>query len=266
MTGTSFTGLLAGLARAPDGTMTGEIPADWMQGRTTYGGLTSALCLEAARSLVPDIPLRAVQVAFIGPSGGEVSIAPSILRQGKNTAFVNVDLTGPQGLAARTLFTFGQRRDSQIHFHDLPMPAGLPGPEDAPSLFGQNRDRPHFTQHFNMRLAEGQRPVSQAPEPLLGLWLRHKDEAAGTSPTALLALADAPPPAVMPMFTEPAPISSMTWMAEFLTDEITTKDGWFYARHLAQSAGHGYSSQSMRLWSRSGEPVLIGRQTIAVFA
>jgi len=57
----------------------------------------------------------------------------------------------------------------------------------------------------------------------------------------------------------------MTWMAEFLTDEITTTEGWFLAHHEAQATKDGYSSQSMRLWNRSGEPVLIGRQTVAVF-
>ena len=51
-----------------------------------------------------------------------------------------------------------------------------------------------------------------------------------------------------------------------MTDDIVTDpDGWFFAQHTAQLAKDGYSSQSMRLWNKQGEPVLVGRQTIAVF-
>ena len=266
MSKTGFTDLLSGLTRRPDGSFSAAITPDWMQGRTTYGGLTAALCFEAARPLAGDMPLRAVQVAFVGPSGGEVVMTPSLLRQGKNTAFVNVDLTGPQGLAARTVFTFGKRRESAYRVNDLPMPDTVPGPDETGPMFRGERAGPHFTQHFDVHLAEGQPPVSAAPDPMIGLWLRHRDEATQASPTSILAMADAPPPAVMSLFEAPAPISSMTWMAEFLTEDYASDGGWYFARHVAQTATDGYSSQSMRLWSRSGRPVLIGRQTIAIFA
>ena len=75
-----------------------------------------------------------------------------------------------------------------------------------------------------------------------------------------------PPPAAMSMMTEPGPISSMTWMAEFLTDDIVTTEGWFLVHHEAQATRDGYSSQSMRMWNADGQPMMIGRQTIAVFA
>jgi hypothetical protein len=82
---------------------------------------------------------------------------------------------------------------------------------------------------------------------------------------SLLALADAPPPAAMSMFKEPGRISSMTWMAEFLTEDIETTDRWFLARHVAQTARNGYSSQEMLLWNKDRQPIMIGRQTIALF-
>ena len=35
----------------------------WMQGRTTYGGCSTALCLEGARRLLPEAPpLRSAQI------------------------------------------------------------------------------------------------------------------------------------------------------------------------------------------------------------
>ena len=163
---------------------------------------------------------------------------------------------------ARCIFTFGAARESKLQQTSRACPA-VPAPEACPSFFGERR--PNFAHHFNIRLASGHGPMSGAEHGEMAVWLRHKDEGALWNPTTLLSLADAPPPAAMSTFTEPAPISSMTWMAEFLTDRIETTEGWFLAHHEAQATKDGYSSQSMRLWNRSGDPVMIGRQTVAVF-
>ena len=51
-----------------DGGFRAQIPSDWLQGRTAYGGLSSALALHAAQGIEPDLPpLRSAQIAFIGP-------------------------------------------------------------------------------------------------------------------------------------------------------------------------------------------------------
>lgn len=261
---TAYSELMAGLKRGHAGRIETTIPAEWMQGRTTYGGLTAALCLEAALELVPDMPVRAAQIAFIGPVGGEVVISPTVLRRGKSSAFVNADLVNEDGVMARCIFTFGAKRESGLNQASRDCP-DVKGPEDYPSFFGSGR-RPHFANNFNIRLAKGQPPVSGAERGDVTLWLRHKDDAAPYNATTLLSIADAPPPAAMSMMTAPGPISSMTWMAEFLSDRITTTEGWFLVHHEAQATKDGYSSQSMRMWNADGEPMMIGRQTIAVFA
>lgn len=260
-----YTDLLGGLQRNSDLSLTAHIPESWMQGRTTYGGLTAALSLQAALGLVDDIPVRSAQVAFVGPVGGDVSIKPTLLRRGKNAAFVSVDVTAESGVTAQSIFAFGKAKKSAIHFDDMPMPIAPP-PEQIESFFDKDRPRPGFTQNFDMLLALGARPISGSDEKSIGLWMRHLDPDTPQDATAMLAIGDAPPPAVMSMFKEPFRISSMTWMAEFMTDDIRTDpDGWYFAQHTAQLAKDGYSSQSMRLWNRRGDPILVGRQTIAVF-
>ena len=211
-----------------------------MQGRTTYGGLTAALCLEAAAPLAPGMPIRSAQVAFVGPVGGEVTCTPTLLRRGKNTVFVSVRMMGSEGVAAEAILAFGVARDSALRFANLPPPE-VTAPDVTPSYFGDSPQRPNFTRNFNMRIAAGERHVSASDKADVSIWMRHIDPAAPTDAVALLAIADAPPPAAMSMFTAPARISSMTWMAEFLTDEIMT------------------------LWNSAGEPMMIGRQTIAIF-
>lgn len=262
---TRYTELLASLQRQSDQSIDAHIPESWMQGRTTYGGLTAALSLHGALGLVDDIPLRSAQVAFVGPVGGDVRIKPTLLRRGKNTAFVSVDVVAETGIAAQSIFAFGARRESALHFDDMPMPVAR-APEEIESFFDKDRPRPGFTQNFDMLMASGGRPVSGSSEKSIGLWMRHLDPDAPQDATAVLAIGDAPPPAAMSMLSVPSRISSMTWMAEFMTDSISTDpEGWFYAQHTAQLSKDGYSSQSMRLWNRQGEPILVGRQTIAVF-
>ncbi|MBO6688486.1 MAG: thioesterase family protein [Henriciella sp.] len=262
---TRYTELLSSLQRQSDQSIDAHIPESWMQGRTTYGGLTAALSLHGALGLVDDIPLRSAQVAFVGPVGGDVRIKPTLLRRGKNTAFVSVDVVAETGIAAQSIFAFGARRESALHFDDMPMPDAR-APEEIESFFDKDRPRPGFTQNFDMLMASGGRPVSGSSEKSIGLWMRHLDPDAPQDATAVLAIGDAPPPAAMSMLSVPSRISSMTWMAEFMTDSISTDpEGWFYAQHTAQLSKDGYSSQSMRLWNRQGEPILVGRQTIAVF-
>lgn len=82
---------------------------------------------------------------------------------------------------------------------------------------------------------------------------------------ALLALADLPPSAAMPMFPAFARISSMTSGLNFLTDHPSTEDGWRLLESRAESASGGYSSQDMFVWSSNGEPVIAGRQPVAIF-
>jgi hypothetical protein len=48
--------------------VTFSIPPDWMQGRTSFGGLIAAVSTQAMRDVAgSDWPLRALQTSFIGP-------------------------------------------------------------------------------------------------------------------------------------------------------------------------------------------------------
>lgn len=260
----NYSQLLASIASGPENTISVQVPETWMQGRTAYGGLTAALCLEAARPLASGLPIRSAQIAFVGPVNGIVTCRPEVLRQGKNTIFISVRMSGADGVLAECIFTFGAPRDSSLKFAHLPAPE-VPSIEQAGNYFRKEGQGPAFAQNFDLRFAGGSVPMSGASDADVSIWMRHRDEGSANDATALLALADAPPPAAMAMFTAPARISSMTWMTEFLTEQIETKDRWFLARHTAQTAVNGYSSQQMVMWNTSGAPVMIGRQTIAVF-
>lgn len=261
---TTFSELMAGLTRNAEGGFSVEVPASWMQGRTLYGGLSAALCLEAIHREIPDLPpLRSAQVSFIGPSDGMVSVRVTVLRQGRSVTFVAADLHAAKGLAVHTVYCFGAERASMFDADYLPMP-NVPGPAESPPFFAEGFG-PQFAANYEARLARGGRPVSASTEHDHFLWVRHReDHLAG--PVALVALGDMPPPAVLPMFSEPAPISSMTWMFNVLTPHPESPDGWWLLRSCAEDARSGYSSQDMFIWNSAGVPVVTGRQSVAVFA
>ena len=274
---TEFTDLMASLAKdslakdslaanpadGNDAPWRVSVSDDWLQGRTAYGGLSAALCLEAALREFPDLPLlRSAQIAFIGPASGDLTMRATLLRRGKSASFVGVDLAGEAGLATRAIFVFGGKRESAMNHADVAMPKVLSQAE-SPTFF---RSVPglNFVQHFEGGLAAGGLPFSGG-DPMLTLWLRHRDPAKPQSLVALLALADAPPPAAIVIFKKFTPLSTMTWMIDMLTDDVSTDDGWFLVRTAAETCADGYSGQAMTIWNATGRPVLAARQTIAVF-
>lgn len=261
---TEFTELLAAVQRTEAG-WTSVVSDDWLQGRTVYGGLSAALCLNAALQAFEGLPpLRSAQLTFIGPATGALTAAPTLLRQGKSAAYVGVDLTGEAGLAVRAVFSFGAARQSAFCERRLPAPAA-PAPEACEPFFLSTR--PTFSHHFEALNAGRSRPVTSATDPDYLAWLRHKDPAARSGLIGLLALADATPPAAMSMFTGPAPISTMTWMVDVLTEpEDVGGDGWLLLESRAETVCEGYSSQPMALWTRDGRPLIAARQCVAVFA
>jgi acyl-CoA thioesterase len=262
---TPFSQLLASLAAAPDG-LTAAIGDDWRQGRTLYGGLSAALCVEAASRALPESrPLRAAQFAFVGPASGVVTARPALLRQGKSTVFAGVDLHGDAGLATRALLCFAAGRTSTLAYGSL-TPPKAPPPESLPDFF-DGRLAPAFSRHFEAKRAGGSLPMSGAADPDLLLWIRHRDRQVAADATALVALADAAPPAAMTMFTNPAPISTMTWSLDILADPTpATMEGWILMRSTAQTVSNGYSTQAMFLWDQTGTPLMSASQCVAVFA
>lgn len=259
-----FTELLANLKQGDDQSLNVTITEDWMQGRTTYGGLSAALAYHAVTKAYESLPpLRSAQIAFIGPAGGDVTITPSLLRQGKSMSFIGADILGEKGLATRALFSFGAPRDSKFTEAHLPAP-DVVAPEDTPSMYAEDGFRPSFTKHFESRTRPESRPCSSSSETEHFLWIRHEDKAANGL-AALISLADMPPPAMTPKFDTWAPISSVTWTFNLTTENPETDDGWWLMRTSVEQAENGYSSQDMTIWNRQGELVLTARQSVAIF-
>ena len=257
---TDFSEVVSGVYRDGDA-WTADVGEDWRQGRTLFGGLSGALCLEVAKREFIDLPpLRSAQFALVGPASGKIMVRLSMLRRGKSTAFISADLLGEDGLATRGTLGFAAPRPSAYNYAIDAMPEVKTPEQSTPFSRKVN-----FAQHFDNRLGGGNLPFSKAADPTMLLWMRHREEALMPSATALVALADAPPPAAQVLFDQQAPVSTMTWAFDMLTDDFETEDGWWLVRVSAESVLGGYSSQAMTVWNSSGKRVLVGHQNYAVF-
>lgn len=237
----------------------GRIPDPWLQGRTSYGGLSSALALHAAQQSDTDLPpLRSAQVAFIGPLAGDVVIRATRLRRGRNAAWVQADIESDAGLGLRATFVFMGAIDSAVD-HVVASPPGfaVPGP-DTRTWFG-NPAVP-FTQNF-----EFVDDRSGAPSEWVR-WLRLRERAGLDPMVELIAIADCLPPAVLKLLGRPAPMSSMTWQLNVLGPQPATADGWWLLRATTDYARAGSSSQAMHIWNTAGEAIAEQTQSVALFA
>jgi len=265
MTKDSLSDLLARMQPAGAG-FTAPIPERWTQGRTTFGGLTAALMLQAAMREQPDLPpLRSALIGFTAPVTEPPLLTSQVLRRGRNVTTIEARAQIGEQVVCTGNFSFGAAQQSSINvIHNAP-PATPPEqtmqmiPPEAVDM------APGFHKNFDIRLIEGDRPMSGSNRPYIRAWARHKDPASQSGIVSLLCLADILPPAVFPMFPRPGPNSSMSWICNFLTDAPQTKDGWWHVETSSVTAHGGYSSQVMRMWNSEGELMVEGMQSVVVF-
>lgn len=236
------------------------IPTGWLQGRTSYGGLSAALALHAAQGVEPDLPpLRSAQIAFIGPLAGEVTVSATKLRRGRTAAFIQADVTSEAGLGLRATFVFVADQPSRIDLHSK-LTSTLPPPApDAKLYTGPDQ---FFTGNFNF--LDLKQEAKGDAEWLR--WARLRDREGIDPMVELMAVGDALPPAAFKLLgKDPAPISSLTWIVNLLTPAPATRDGWWLLSAVSDHARHGCSSQVMTMWNADGQPVAQGMQSVAIF-
>ena len=252
-----------------DGGMRVDIPDSWRQGRTAYGGLTAALCLHAARELTGETrALRSAMISFVGPSVEDFTLRAEPLRSGKTISSIASNLYSAGTPATQTVLSFADLRDDSTL--DVPAPAApnvdVPesGVEIPPNMIGTVF--PSFIQMFEFHPIGGVLPFSGGDATEITWWVRHRDPASHTGEAALVCIADVLPPAALVQLTAPTPMSSATWMTNFLQSSPTTDDGWWLLQVRARHASGGFSSQEMTIWNTRGECVVTGSQMVIVFA
>jgi len=257
-----FSDLLAS-ARETDGAWTTAIPEDWMQGRSAFGGLQGALAVRAMRSCVPpDVPLRVLQMTFVAPAAGDVSVQPRVLRAGKSATHIEARVSGGGELSAVAVGVFGRGRPSAVSV--VPQVPPVP-PDEARRARPVRAERINFTQHFTMRWLRGEPPFtgSRAPGAVVEVGI---DDAGPTREEHVIAITDAIPPLALSWLDTPSFGSSVTWTLELLRDSFDglPLEGWVL--HAELTAGHdGYTNQSVAVCAPDGSVAALSRQCMVVF-
>lgn len=239
------------------------IPAGWTQGRACFGGLVGAIMFRRLHALVPDRPPRSLFVSFIGPvAAGPIDVQAEVLRTGGSVTQAECRIVQNDQVLATMLISFGLPRESRIAVAGPAMPA-MKSFADAFELPFVEGVSPEFSRFFKVRWGTEALPFSKSKEGALGGWVGF-DEDVTVDHAALLALIDAWPPAVLPMYRGPAPSSSLTWTVEFVQNEWPQEKWWqFYAD--TQQAADGYCVTQGQLRSKEGALIALTRQTVTIF-
>jgi hypothetical protein len=257
-----FSELMRGAQLAP-GLCTVDVGADWLQGRSVFGGLQVAVAVRAMRTLVPELPLRTLQVLFAAPvPGGPVEAQARVLRSGKSTTHVEARILDGAQTLALAVAVFGAARESVVSV--TPQQPVVTDERAIPFRYIPGVT-PAFTQHFDSRWLRGSLPFTNTPAREIVVEIAMRDSGAA-SEGHVIAIADLIPPIALSHLKTPAPGSSMTWMLEFITDRYTQLPlaGWRVDAELV-FAGAGYTTQSAMVWGPGGVPVALSRQSMVVF-
>ncbi|GAB4196038.1 MAG: hypothetical protein Tsb002_29080 [Wenzhouxiangellaceae bacterium] len=260
---------LASLRKPEDASRTHhrlDLPADWMQGRALFGGLLAALAVQGLRGQGIDAPLRSSMVQFIGPAQAEgLELTTRVLRAGRSVTHACAELHHGEQVQTLVNLAFGPDREGRVMPAQEPLPT-VPPPDECwlfPYIEGRT---PQFTQYFEMCFSKGGKPFSSSDERELSGWLRLRRTGGVDGDSLALMLFDTFPSPMLPCMPSPAPISSVTWNAQWLCDpRESPADGWWYYQSLLRQNDGGFAHDDRRLWDPAGRLVAMGSQAVAVF-
>ena len=139
-----------------------SIPAEWAQGRASFGGLVAALQYEAMRAKVPaDRPVRSLAITFVGPvaPNAALSFEVDVLREGKAVSQVLGRAMQNGQVVTLVQGSFGASRPSEVTVTAEPAPEMKHWDEcqELPCIPGIT---PEFMRHLAMRWTVGGLPFS----------------------------------------------------------------------------------------------------------
>ena len=243
-----------------------DLPDNWKQGRTAFGGLTTALLAAAIANEHDDLPpIRTAQVNFIGPAVDQLCVGHKLLRRGKNNVTFSATLDSDMGAGTHGFFTYGVTRPQKQEL-DYPLKEISLRPDEAEPFHPNTEGAPSFFTNLDRRWVSGPRFLEGSDNPDMLMWARLNDPKSwdqGLVP--LLVLADTPPAAFGYITMPVRALSSMNWNINFLTDKIETEDGWWLMRSATRFVKDGYSSQLTQVWNTQGQRVLEAIQLQALF-
>lgn len=251
----------------PEYTLT--VPKTWAQGRTVYGGISTALAYQAAENLITDDrSLRSLHCNFVGPLNMEepVVVSAEILRTGKNVTQLLAKVCQNGQVGVMVQICFGMSRESKILSVADDKHAMRP-PKKATFIPKIPKVVPAFIQHYNLALEKGSFGLGKSEEAVLHGWSRYSKSPDKMRMAYFIALMDAWPPTMFQMLRLPAPASTMSWDIEFINPkQALDPSAWFASETQAVHIQDGYGHEEAKFWDQDGNLLALSRQVVTVFA
>ncbi|MCS5594957.1 MAG: thioesterase family protein [Porticoccaceae bacterium] len=245
------------------------IDSAWGQGRSAFGGLTAALVLThiEKKTGLTDRDLRTINIHFCGAVmlDKPCEFTHRVLSEGKSVFQVEGQLLQDGQVKTQIVACFSAQRQSSIQVTHKPVFAEKSLSETMRFPFVKGM-APDFVQYFDLRITDGNLPASSSKQSRLAGWMRFANPTKSLDDSAMLALIDAWPPAVMPMLDKPAPTSSITWNLEFIQprDALQANDYLFYECDVIQ-ADFGYAHTQAKIFHPNGQLLALSRQLVGVY-
>ena len=260
----------AAIALTPQG-------GDWWQGQTSpayanmigpFGGVTAAQALNAVlqHPKLLGEPV-AVTVNFAAAlSDGPFTVQARPARTNRSTQHWTVEVRqADQVVLTGTAFT-ALRRDTWGSTSEMPLPEGLPRPQDVPAPEG--RGRVEWINRYELRFVEGPFPTdwdgTDRGTSRTRLWLRDQPPRP-LDFASLTALSDVFFPRIWSRRATPVPIGTVSMTVYFhagAQDLQRTGTGYLLGQAQAQAFRHGYFDQTAQLWNEGGELLATTHQVV----
>ena len=245
------------------------VDGSWGQGRSVFGGLTTAMVLTYIESQtgLKDCDLRTINIHFCSAAieGELCELKYKILSEGRSVIQIEGQLLQNGAVKTQVIACFGRQRISGVRFSQAPM-LFEKTPQEATKMPFVKGVAPGFVEYLDTRFTSTARLYSDSSEPVISGWIRFEERPEVFSDSAILALIDAWPPAVMPMLSQPAPTSSITWNVEFIQPrtELAADDYLYYHCDVVQ-ADRGYAHTEAKIYHPNGELLALSRQLVGVY-
>ncbi|WP_285817711.1 acyl-CoA thioesterase [Echinimonas agarilytica] len=245
-----------------------SIPKSWGQGRTVFGGISTALIYTAIKECIASgRVLRSLNTNFIGPLAFDTpfTIEVEVLREGRSATQVIGKAIQNDKVCVMSQACFGVARDSKVNVRNT-QHHGMLAPKKRSYIPQIPKVVPNFIQHFELAKHDGGWPFTGKKTSHLHGWMRFKEPPECITDGHLIAMLDSWPPTLLQLIRWPAPISTMSWSIEFIHPhaDIQPTD-WFAYQASTRQAADGYGHTEANVWDSHGELVAISRQVVAIF-
>ncbi|MEV0032148.1 thioesterase family protein [Nocardia sp. NPDC050793] len=242
------------------GTWQAQVDRTWRGWTGPHGGVLAALLVEVARRAASDdLPVRAVDMRFLGrPVDGAFAFSATPQPIGRSTAIVDVVARQESGPVAAASIMLGRTAPSSV-----PDRTERPAPEvaaaDACAVFRLPPEIVPAGAHFDIRPAAGPLPLTAAAQPWMCAWIA-LDPPMATDAATLAILADALPPGIFPTLSAPVAVPTVGFSMYVHTDFAEPASQRVLVRAANTGTGGGWSVDDVDIWDESGRLLVSARQ------